>query len=203
MFRNICANKNRNILETYVLKQKGKILVEGKSVGERIGNGEANVIKNVHDIGKFQKGQVLITEMTDPDWEPIMKIASAIVTNRGGRTCHAAIISRELGIPCVVGTINGTEKIKTGQKVTVSCAEGDIGNVYEGILNFEIQKTDLKNIPRTKTKIMMNCANPEEVFDLSYIPNDGVGLAREEFIIISYIKAHPLALLHYNELSCL
>ena len=195
----VVSQKNRNILENYVLKQKGTIVVKGKSVGERIGSGEANVIKNVHDIGKFKKGQVLVTEMTDPDWEPIMKIASAIVTNRGGRTCHAAIISRELGIPCVVGTIDGTEKIKSGQNITVSCAEGDAGNVYDGILPFEIKKTDLQNMPRTKTKIMMNCGNPEEVFDLSFIPNDGVGLAREEFIIMSYIRAHPLALLHYNE----
>lgn len=194
----VVSQKNKNVLETYVLKQKGNIIVKGKSVGERIGSGEANVIKNVHDIGKFQKGQVLVTEMTDPDWEPIMKIASAIVTNRGGRTCHAAIISRELGIPCVVGTIDGTEKIKSGQQITVSCAEGDAGNVYDGHLPFEIQKIDLQNLPKTKTKIMMNCGNPEEVFDLSYIPNDGVGLAREEFIIMSYIRAHPLALLNYH-----
>ena len=197
----VVSKKNKNVIEHYQLKQKGKLLVQGKSVGERIGAGEANVIKNVHDIGLFKKGQVLVTEMTDPDWEPIMKIASAIVTNRGGRTCHAAIISRELGIPCVVGTIDGTEKIKSGLNITVSCAEGDAGNVYEGLVPFEINKTDLQNMPRTKTKIMMNCANPEEVFDLSFIPNDGVGLAREEFIIMSYIRAHPLALLHYNEQS--
>jgi len=195
------SNKNKNVIEHYELKQKGNILVRGKSVGERIGSGEANVIKNVHDIGLFKKGEVLVTEMRDPDWEPIMKIASAIVTNRGGRTCHAAIISRELGIPCVVGTIDGTEKIHTGQNITVSCAEGDLGFVYEGKLDFEIKHTDLQNMPRTKTKIMMNCGNPEEVFDLSYIPNDGVGLAREEFIIMSYIKAHPLALLHYDTLT--
>jgi len=197
----VVSKKNKNVIEHYELKQKGNILVRGKSVGERIGSGEANVIKNVHDIGLFKKGQVLVTEMTDPDWEPIMKIASAIVTNRGGRTCHAAIISRELGIPCVVGTIDGTEKIHTGQNITVSCAEGDLGFVYEGKLDFEIKHTDLQNMPRTKTKIMMNCGNPEEVFDLSYIPNDGVGLAREEFIIMSYIKAHPLALLHYDTLT--
>jgi pyruvate,water dikinase len=195
----VVSKKNKNIIEHYELKQKGTVIVQGKSVGERIGSGEANVIKNVHDIGLFKKGQVLVTEMTDPDWEPIMKIASAIVTNRGGRTCHAAIISRELGIPCVVGTIDGTEKIKSGQHITVSCAEGDAGNVYEGLVPFDINKTDLQNMPRTKTKIMMNCGNPEEVFDLSFIPNDGVGLAREEFIIMSYIRAHPLALLHYNE----
>ncbi|MGV8087112.1 MAG: phosphoenolpyruvate synthase [Candidatus Woesearchaeota archaeon] len=195
----VVSRKNSNVLETYVLKQKGKLIARGKSVGERIGAGPANIIKNVHDIGQFKKGQVLVTEMTDPDWEPIMKIASAIVTNRGGRTCHAAIISRELGIPCVVGTIDGTEKIKQGQDITVSCAEGDAGNIYEGRLDFEIHKTDLQNIPKTRTKIMMNCGNPEEVFDLSFIPNEGVGLAREEFIIMSYIRAHPLALLHYND----
>jgi pyruvate,water dikinase len=197
----VISQKNKNVLETYVLKQKGTLIIKGKSVGSKIGVGEANVIKNVHDIGQFKKGQVLITDMTDPDWEPIMKIASAIVTNRGGRTCHAAIISRELGIPCVVGTTEATEKIKTGQHVTVSCAEGDEGFVYDGALNFEIQKLDLQNMPRTKTKIMMNVGNPEEVFELSFIPNDGVGLAREEFIVTSYIKAHPLALLHYEELS--
>jgi pyruvate,water dikinase len=195
------SQKNHNVLETYVLKNKGTVVVKGKSVGSKIGAGEANVIKNVHDIGQFKKGQVLVTDMTDPDWEPIMKIASAIVTNRGGRTCHAAIISRELGIPCVVGTAEGTDKIKTGQQVTVSCAEGDEGFVYDGILNFEKQHVDLQGIPKTKTKIMMNVGNPEEVFELSFTPNDGVGLAREEFIVTSYIKAHPLALLHYNELT--
>ena len=197
----VMSQKNKNVLETYVLKQKGMIVIKGKSVGSKIGSGETNVIKNVHDIGQFKKGQVLVTDMTDPDWEPIMKIASAIVTNRGGRTCHAAIISRELGIPCVVGTVESTEKIKSGQHVTVSCAEGDEGFVYDGILPFEIQKVDLQNIARCKTKIMMNVGNPEEVFELSFIPNDGVGLAREEFIVTSYIKAHPLALLHYKELT--
>jgi len=197
----VMSQKNKNVLETYVLKQKGTVVIKGKSVGSKIGSGEANVIKNVHDIGQFKKGQVLVTDMTDPDWEPIMKIASAIVTNRGGRTCHAAIISRELGIPCVVGSVEATEKIKNGQHVTVSCAEGDEGFVYDGDLSFEIQKVDLQNIARTKTKIMMNCGNPEEVFELSFIPNDGVGLAREEFIVTSYIKAHPLALLHYKDLT--
>jgi pyruvate,water dikinase len=197
----VISQKNKNVLETYVLKQKGTIVIKGKSVGSKIGAGEANVIKNVHDINQFKKGQVLVTDMTDPDWEPIMKIASAIVTNRGGRTCHAAIISRELGIPCVVGSVEATEKIKNGDMITVSCAEGDEGFVYEGALNFEIQKVDLQNMPRTKTKIMMNCGNPEEVFELSFIPNDGVGLAREEFIVTSYIKAHPLALLNYKDLT--
>ena len=195
------SQKNKNVLETYVLKNRGTIILKGKSVGSRIGAGDANIIKNVHDIGQFKKGQVLVTDMTDPDWEPIMKIASAIVTNRGGRTCHAAIISRELGIPCLVGTIDGTEKIKPGQKITVSCAEGDEGFVYDGELAFEIKKLDLQNMPRTKTKIMMNVGNPEEVLELSFIPNDGVGLAREEFIVNSYIKAHPLALLNYKDLT--
>jgi pyruvate, water dikinase len=195
------SQKNKNVLETYVLKNKGTLITRGKSVGSKIGVGEANVIKNVHNIGDFKKGQVLVTDMTDPDWEPIMKIASAIVTNRGGRTCHAAIISRELGIPCVVGTSEATEKIKTGHQVTVSCAEGDEGYIYEGALEFEIQKVDLHSMPKTKTKIMMNVGNPQEVFELSFIPNDGVGLAREEFIVTSYIKAHPLALLHYKSLT--
>ena len=195
------SQKNRNVLEEYKLREKGKLLVVGKSVGEKIGNGLVNVIRDVKDIKKFKTGQVLVTEMTDPDWEPIMKIASAIVTNRGGRTCHAAIISRELGIPCVVGTIDGTEKLSDGQKVTVSCAEGDEGYVYEGILKFEVEKIDLENMPKPHTKIMMNVGNPEEAFDLSFIPNEGVGLAREEFVVNSYIQAHPLALLHFKDLK--
>ncbi len=194
------SRKNRNVLEKYVLKEKGNILIKGKSVGEKIGSGQVNVIKNVHDIHNFKKGQVLVTEMTDPDWEPIMKIASAIVTNRGGRTCHAAIISRELGIPCVVGTENGTEVLKSGKEVTVDCSQGDNGYVWEGSLHYEIEKTDISSMPKTKTHIMMNVGNPEEVFDLSFIPNSGVGLAREEFIINSSIKIHPLALIHYHEL---
>ncbi|MBN1544842.1 phosphoenolpyruvate synthase [Candidatus Woesearchaeota archaeon] len=195
------SRKDKTTLEEYHLKEKGKVLITGKSVGERIGAGEANVIKNVHNIADFKKGQVLITDMTDPDWEPIMKIASAIVTNRGGRTCHAAIISRELGIPCVVGTGSGTEAIKPGQKVTVDCAQGDEGYVYEGILKFELIKMDLKTLPETKTKIMMNVGNPEEAFEFSFLPNKGVGLAREEFIINSYIKVHPNALLHFDKVK--
>ncbi len=195
------SQKNKNILEEYELKEKGKLIVSGRSVGSKIGQGEVNVIRDVKDISKFKKGQVLVTEMTDPDWEPIMKIAAAIVTNRGGRTCHAAIISRELGIPCVVGTIDGTEKIKHGQKVTVSCAEGDDGRVYEGILKFEVKTTNLQNLPRPKTKVMMNVGNPDEAFELSFIPNDGVGLAREEFIVNSYINIHPKALINFDKLE--
>ncbi len=195
------SQKNKNILEEYELKEKGKLVATGRSVGSRIGQGEANVIRDVKDIEKFRKGQVLVTEMTDPDWEPIMKIAAAIVTNRGGRTCHAAIISRELGIPCVVGTMDGTEKVKMGQKVTVSCAEGDDGHVYDGLLKFEVKKTDLQSLPRPKTKVMMNVGNPDEAFELSFIPNDGVGLAREEFIVNSYINIHPKALINFDKLE--
>ncbi|RME53902.1 phosphoenolpyruvate synthase [Candidatus Woesearchaeota archaeon] len=195
------SQKDKTKLKQYILKEKGRFLVEGHSVGEKIGTGTVNVIKDVHDIHQFKQGEVLVTEMTDPDWEPIMKIASAIVTNRGGRTCHAAIISRELGIPCVVGTENGTEVLHTGQKVTVSCAEGDVGKVYEGELPYDVHETDLSSIPETRTKIMMNVGNPSLAFELSFLPNKGVGLAREEFIINSYIKIHPLALLHYETLK--
>ncbi len=195
------SRKDHNVLEEYVLKQKGKILVEGKSVGSKIGNGRANVIKDASGINNFKKGEVLITDMTDPDWEPIMKIASAIVTNRGGRTCHSAIISRELGLPCIVGTNNATEKIKNGQNVTVDCTVGEKGYVYEGILKFDIEKQDLKNLPKTRTKIMMNIGSPDEAFEKSFIPNDGVGLAREEFIINSYIKIHPNALINYKKIK--
>jgi pyruvate,water dikinase len=194
------SQKKKNVLEEYVLKKRGKILATGHSVGDRIGSGVANVIKDVKDINRFKQGEVLITEMTDPDWEPIMKIASAIVTNRGGRTCHAAIISRELGIPCVVGTNNATEVVTSGQKVTVSCAEGDLGLVYDGLLKFEVRKINLEKFPKTKTNIMMNVGNPEQAFELSFLPNNGVGLAREEFIISSFIKVHPQALMDFDEI---
>ena len=197
----VMSLRDKTQIEEYVMKGKGKTIVEGKSVGERIGAGTANVIKDVKDIDKFRKGQVLVTDMTDPDWEPIMKIASAIVTNRGGRTCHAAIISRELGIPCVVGTLDATDKIKSGKNVTVSCAEGDKGYVYDGKLKFDVNKIDLRNLPHTHTKVMMNIGNPEQAFNLSHLPNSGVGLAREEFIINSYIGIHPNALLQYNKIK--
>lgn len=195
------SQENKNIIKKYVLKKEGNILAKGESVGEMIGAGEANIILDVHDIGKFQKGHVLVTDMTDPDWEPIMKIASAIVTNRGGRTCHAAIISRELGIPCVVGTENGTKTIPRNKDITVSCASGEKGYVYEGKLDFTIEEINLEKIPVTKTKIMMNVGTPSQAFELSFLPNDGVGLAREEFIINSYIKIHPLALINYDEMK--
>ena len=195
------SRKDRSVLETYKLKGTGKVLVEGRSVGQKIGDGPVRVIKDVHNIGEFKKGEVLVTEMTDPDWEPIMKIASAIVTNRGGRTCHAAIISRELGIPCLVGTENGTEKLSTGHEVTVDCSQGDAGFVYEGKIPYEVEKVKIDKLPETKTKIMMNIGNPDQAFEQSFIPNKGVGLAREEFIVNSYIKIHPLALIHFDELK--
>lgn len=193
--------RNVNIIEEYKLSKKSKVLVVGKSVGSRIGAGTVNRIMDVKDISKFKKGEILVTTMTDPDWEPIMKIAGAIVTDSGGRTCHAAIISRELGIPCVVGTETGSATLKSGQKVTVSCAEGDEGFVYEGLVPFKIDTTDIKNFKRTKTKVMLNVGEPDSAMTLSFLPNDGVGLAREEFIINNYIKIHPLALLNYDKIT--
>lgn len=195
------SQKDANFMETYLLKETGEILATGKAVGGKIGQGTVHVIENVSEITKFNKGEVLVTDMTDPDWEPIMKIASAIVTNRGGRTCHAAIVSRELGIPCIVGTENGTEKVKSGDQVTVSCAEGEEGRVYKGLLKFEVDRIDFSEIPETRTMIMMNVGIPEQAFAQGQIPNAGVGLARLEFIINSHIGIHPLALLNYDELK--
>jgi pyruvate, water dikinase len=197
----VVSQKSANVLETYVLEEKGKELVRGQSVGDRIGHGEVNIIKDVHNIHEFKKGQVLVTDMTDPDWEPIMKIASGIITNRGGRTCHAAIVSRELGIPAIVGTNDGTTKMKNGQDVTVVCSEGDEGIVYEGKLKYKVDSLNLETIPSPRTKIKMIVGTPDQAFKFSMIPNDGVGLAREEFIIMSYIKVHPLALLHFDKVT--
>ena len=194
-------NSSKRVLKTYVLKEKGKIIASGQAVGAMIGQGVVRVIEDAAHIQEFKKGEVLVTDMTDPDWEPIMKIASAIVTNRGGRTCHAAIISRELGIPCVIGTGNGSEVIKSGNEVTVSCAEGEIAYIYEGLLKFVIDRLDLDTLPPTKTKIMMNVGIPERAFTECQIPNDGVGLAREEFIINSHIGIHPLALYYFDDLK--
>jgi pyruvate, water dikinase len=184
------------ILEQYTLKSKATAIVTGHSVGSKIATGNARIIENVSQLGSFKAGDVLVADITTPDWEPIMKIASAIVTNRGGRTCHAAIISRELGVPAVIGCDNATTTIKNNTPITVSCAEGDNGKVYEGILDFEIRTTDLSGLKRPKTKIMLNLGNPELAFKTSFLPNDGVGLARMEFIITEYIKAHPMALIH-------
>ncbi len=195
------SQRRMDVLETYRLLEKGELLVQGQSVGSKIGTGKAHVIGSVKEIGSFKEGEVLVTEMTDPDWEPIMKFASAIVTDKGGRTCHAAIVSRELGVPAVVGTTTATSVIKSGMDITVSCAEGDVGNIYKGILKYEVDRLDLKDLERPKTHIMMNLGNPEEAFKYSFIPNDGVGLARLEFIITSYIKIHPLALAYFDKLE--
>ena len=195
------SQKAMDVLETYHLDRKGPVLGRGKSVGEKIASGKARVIPDVSHLPLFKPGEIIVADTTTPDWEPVMKTAAAIVTNRGGRTCHAAIVSRELGIPAVVGAEDATEKIKTGKDVTVSCAEGDEGIVYEGTLPFHVEKLLLKDLPRPKTKIMMNLGNPEEAFSLSMIPNDGVGLARMEFIISSYIKIHPMALIHPEKVT--
>ncbi len=195
------SRKNPNEIEEYVLLENGPVIVKGTRVGNKIGSGTVKKIMSLKEIGKFQDGDILVTEMTDPDWVEIMRRASAVVTDKGGRTCHAAIVSRELGIPCVVGTTDGTQKIEDGSDVTVSCAGGNEGIVFGGKLKFEVRKTDIQNLPRTKTKIMMNVGSPDLAFEYSQIPNDGVGLAREEFIIDSHIKIHPMALLHFDELA--
>ncbi len=193
--------QNRAVFETYRLKEKGKILVSGKAIGSKIGQGPAQSIRDIKEMSEFREGSVLVTEMTDPDWEPIMKKAAAIVTERGGRTCHAAIISRELGVTAVVGAAHAMEKIETGQNITVSCAEGEEGLVYDGLLKFGVEKTSLKELKKPPVKIMMNVGDPTQAFGLSFLPNDGVGLARMEFIISSTIKIHPMALIRYPNLK--
>ncbi len=195
------SRKDQDVLESYALGGHGKVLVSGRGVGAKIATGRVRVIESAHFLDQFQEGEVLVTDKTDPDWQPIMKKAAAIITNRGGRTCHAAIVSRELGVPAIVGTGTGTEALKDGQMVTVSCAEGDTGFVYEGELPFKVTHTNLKTLARPKTKVMMNLANPEEAFSLSFIPNDGVGLARMEFIITNFIKVHPLALTDFDKVA--
>jgi pyruvate,water dikinase len=191
----------KTIYEEYIVEHKTKPVLSGQAIGFKVGQGKVQVVKNVQSISKFLTGNVLVTEMTDPDWEPIMKKAAAIVTNSGGKTCHAAIVSRELGIPCIVGTKVGTEVLLKHNEVTVSCAEGEVGNVYEGKVPFTIKKINLTKLPKVKTKIMMNLGNPEAAFEFSHIPNDGVGLAREEFIISNHIKIHPNALLHPEKIK--
>lgn len=195
------SQKSQNILRNYRLQESGNVLSTGRAVGEAIGQGKARVILDVHKIEEFQAGEVLVTNKTDPDWEPIMKKSSAIVTNQGGRTCHAAIIAREMGIPAIVGCSDATHSVKTGEPITVCCAEGEEGKVYAGLLPFEVQETELDTLPETQTKILMNVGNPEEAFGLAAMPCDGVGLARLEFIIANHIKAHPLALIHFDELE--
>lgn len=193
-------SRAKNITTRFALKQTSKVLITGRSIGQKIGSGLAKVIENVADMHLVEDGDVLVADMTDPDWEPVMKRASAIVTNRGGRTCHAAIIARELGIPAVVGCDSATEVIKSGQKVTVSCAEGDEGKIYEGLLDYSETENSLEKIPEIPVKIMMNVGNPDRAFSFAGIPNEGVGLARLEFIINRMIGVHPQALLDYDDL---
>ena len=191
------SRASANVMERYLLKEKGTVLVEGRAIGQRIGAGKVRVIHDVSEMDKVQPGDVLVSDMTDPDWEPVMKRASAIVTNRGGRTCHAAIIARELGIPAVVGCGNATQVLKDGQGVTVSCAEGDTGFIFEGELGFDIRQNSVDAMPDLPFKIMMNVGNPDRAFDFAQLPNAGVGLARLEFIINRMIGVHPKALLNY------
>ena len=190
------ARKEGAVLEEYVLAEKGRILASGRAVGERIASGAVRLISSSAQAGEFAGGEVLVTDSTTPDWEPIMRRAAAIVTNRGGRTCHAAIVAREFGIPAVVGTEDATRRLTGGQQVTVCCAEGDVGNVYEGKLRHDVRRTDLARLARPRTQIMLIAGNPELAFHQSLLPNDGVGLARMEFIVTDHIKAHPMALLH-------
>ncbi len=194
------SQRDLAVLRTYVLEEEGRLLLEGEAVGTKIGQGEVNVIEDPRQIHKFKHGQVLVTDMTDPDWEPVMKIAGAIVTNKGGRTCHAAIVSRELGVPCVIGTGDGSEVLRDVNEVTVDCSGGQ-GRIYEGKLKYRVDEVALSELPRPRTQIMMNFGIPGGAFVQGQIPNDGVGLAREEFIINSYIGIHPMALIDYDKLK--
>jgi len=195
------SRKNASVIEHYRLEQTSRELITGRSVGAKIAVGQVQVIRDAAELNKFRQGNILVTEKTDPDWEPIMKRAAGIVTNRGGRTCHAAIVSRELGLAAIVGTGQGTQVLQEGQEITLSCAAGDKGIVYEGRLPFHVESIALEGMPRPKTKIMMNVGAPDEAFELASLPCDGVGLAREEFIISNYVKIHPQALLAYDQLD--
>lgn len=195
------SQQSSNTVERYLLKERAEVLCEGRSIGQRIGQGPVRLINDISQMDQVQPGDVLVTDMTDPDWEPVMKRAAAIVTNRGGRTCHAAIIARELGIPAVVGCVDATQKLQDGAAVTVSCAEGDSGFIYNGALDFAISKSDVGNMPELPFKIMMNVGNPDRAFAFQALPNAGVGLARLEFIINRMIGIHPKALLNFDKLS--
>ena len=194
------SQKNLASLKTYILEEEGNLLLKGEAVGTKIGQGEVSLIKEPREIYKFKPGQVLVTDITNPDWEPIMKVAGAIVTNKGGRTCHAAIVSRELGVPCVVGTEKGTNILKNERNITVDCSQGE-GRIYKGRLKYRIEEVELSKLPKPHTKVMMNLGIPEGAFIQGQIPNDGVGLAREEFVINSYIGIHPMALIKYSQLK--
>lgn len=195
------SQKQENTAEFYHLSSHSKVLVQGQAVGTKVGSGKAHIITDIKDLKEFKAGEVLVADTTAPDWEPIMKMASAIVTNKGGRTCHAAIVARELGIASIVGAENATELLSSADEITVACCEGAVGNVYEGVLDFEIEQKDLTNLAKTKTKIMMNVGNPDIAFSLASLPVDGIGLARVEFIINTSIKAHPMALIHPERVS--
>ncbi|HQV25910.1 MAG TPA: phosphoenolpyruvate synthase, partial [Acinetobacter sp.] len=194
------SRQNVGTMERYLLKQRGTVVCEGRSIGQRIGSGKVRIVTSIKEMDKVQDGDVLVSDMTDPDWEPVMKRAAAIITNRGGRTCHAAIIARELGVPAIVGCGNATEILTDGQEVTVSCAEGDTGFIYEGALDFEIQRNSIHSMPPLPFKIMMNVGNPDRAFDFAQIPNEGIGLARLEFIINRMIGVHPKALVNIDSL---
>ncbi|WP_122056166.1 phosphoenolpyruvate synthase [Vibrio sp. Evd11] len=195
----VCSQSDQNVIERYELNNKADVLVEGRAIGQRIGSGPVRLVDSLDQMSLVQEGDVLVTDMTDPDWEPVMKKASAIVTNRGGRTCHAAIIARELGIPAIVGCGTATSSLNDGDTVTVSCSEGETGYVYNGELDFEIKRSEVDELPMLPTKVMMNVGNPDRAFDFAQIPNEGVGLARLEFIINKMIGIHPKALLNFDE----
>lgn len=197
----VCSQSEQNVIERYELSNKADVLVEGRAIGQRIGKGPVRLVDSLDQMSLVQDGDVLVTDMTDPDWEPVMKKASAIVTNRGGRTCHAAIIARELGIPAIVGCGDATSKLTDGETVTVSCAEGETGYVYQGELDFEVKRSAVDELPLLPTKVMMNVGNPDRAFDFAQIPNEGVGLARLEFIINKMIGIHPKALLNFDAQS--
>ena len=197
----VASRRDRNFIEEYRIEKHGPVRIEGRAVGAKIAFGKARVIEHLSELSQFVPGEILVADTTSPDWGTVMKIAAGIVTNRGGRTCHAAIVARELGIPAIVGTDAATRAIRTGEMISVCCAEGDVGKVYEGEIEFSIEKTDLSNLPRPATHVMMNVGNPESAFSLSALPNDGVGLARMEFIITDSIKAHPMALIHPERIA--
>ena len=197
----VCSQSEQNVIERYELNNKAEVLVEGRAIGQRIGSGPVRLVDSLDQMSLVQDGDVLVTDMTDPDWEPVMKKASAIVTNRGGRTCHAAIIARELGIPAIVGCGDATSKLTDGATVTVSCSEGETGYVYQGELDFEVKRSAVDELPLLPTKVMMNVGNPDRAFDFAQIPNEGVGLARLEFIINKMIGIHPKALLNFDAQS--
>ncbi|MFC3022959.1 phosphoenolpyruvate synthase [Vibrio zhugei] len=197
----ICSQNAQNVIERYELNSKAEVLIEGRAIGQRIGSGTVRLVDSLEQMSLVQKGDILVTDMTDPDWEPVMKIASAIVTNRGGRTCHAAIIARELGIPAIVGCGNATSTLTDGATVTVSCSEGETGYVYDGLLDFDVRRSSVDELPLLPTKVMMNVGNPDRAFDFAQIPNEGVGLARLEFIINKMIGIHPKALLNFDAQS--